>query len=76
MMLIIAEPHRTITNPVFYAKVVMLVLVALITAWLAAVAGRQHEQVSVVHRAAAALTMLLWIGIIFAGRFIAYYEAI
>jgi hypothetical protein len=75
-LLIVAEPHRTITNPVFYAKVVMLVVVALITAWLAAAARRQHEQVAAVHRAGAALTMLLWIGIIFAGRFIAYYEAI
>jgi hypothetical protein len=75
-LLIIAEPHRTLGNAMFYAKMIMLLLAMVITAWLASVARHQHERVSGVHRAGAALTMLLWIGIIFAGRLIAYYESL
>ncbi len=75
LLLITAEPGRTITNPVFYAKMTMLALVILITLWLAAVARRQFERPSGVHVLAAVFGMLLWIGIIFAGRFIAYVES-
>jgi len=75
ILLIVAEPHRTISNPVFYTKMVLLAIATLTTLWLSAVARHQHERVSGLHRAGAALTMLLWIGIMFAGRFIAYYDA-
>jgi len=75
VLLIIAEPHRTITNPVFYTKMVLLLLAILITAWLSATSRKQAERVSALHRIGAALTILLWMGIMFAGRFIAYYEA-
>lgn len=74
LMLIIAEPHRTLGNRVFYLKMIMLAIVVLLTLWLAAAARHQHERVSGLHRAAAALTVLLWMGIMIAGRFIAYYE--
>ncbi len=73
-LLIIAEPHRTISNPIFYLKVVLLVIALLITAWLSAVSSRQHDRVGAPQRLAAALTVLLWIGVMFAGRFIAYYD--
>lgn len=75
ILLIVAEPHRTVTNRVFYLKMIMLALAILVTLWLAASARHQHERVSGLHRAGAALTILLWIGIMFAGRFIAYYES-
>jgi hypothetical protein len=75
LLLIIAEPHRTHANTMFYAKMIMLALVIALTLWLAAAARHQHERVSGLHRAGAALTILLWIGIMFAGRFIAYYES-
>ncbi len=74
LLLIIAEPHRTISNPVFYLKMGLLVLAIVITAWLSVVSARQLDRVAAPHRIAAALTMLLWIGIMFAGRFIAYYD--
>jgi cytochrome bd-type quinol oxidase subunit 2 len=73
-LLITAEPGRTITNKVFYAKMIMLALVSVLTLWLAAVA-RRGEKPSALHVAIAALAVLLWGGIIFAGRFIAYYES-
>jgi high-affinity K+ transport system ATPase subunit B len=74
LLLIVAEPHRTLGNPVFYLKMVLLLVAIVITAWLSSVSTRQHDRVSGAHRIAAALTVLLWIGIMFAGRFIAYYD--
>jgi cytochrome bd-type quinol oxidase subunit 2 len=74
-LLITAEPGRTITNPMFYAKMIMLAAVVIITLWLAAVARRELERPSGLHVALAGLSMLLWIGIIFAGRLIAYIES-
>jgi hypothetical protein len=74
-LLIVAEPGRTITNPVFYAKMVMLAIVIVLTLWLAAVARRQFERPSGFHVVLAVASMLLWICIMFAGRLIAYVEA-
>ncbi len=73
-LLITAEPGRTITNPVFYLKMGMLAVVIVLTLWLAAVAKRKHKP-SPLQLVVAALAVLLWIGIIFAGRFIAYFES-
>jgi hypothetical protein len=75
LLLIIAEPGRTITNPVFYTKMVLLVAAISATLWLSAVARRQFERPSGIHVLVAVVGMLLWIGIIFAGRLIAYVEA-
>lgn len=74
-LLITAEPGRTITNPAFYAKMVMLALALLITLWLAKASRRQFEKPAGIHVAAAAFSMLLWTAIIFCGRFIAYIES-
>jgi hypothetical protein len=74
-LLIIAEPGRTITNPMFYTKMVLLALAIAITLWLSAVARRQFERPTAVHVFMAAVGMLLWVGIMFAGRLIAYIEA-
>jgi hypothetical protein len=74
-LLITAEPGRTITNPAFYAKMIMLVFALAITLWLTAVSRRQLETPRGGHVAAAVFAMLLWVGIIFCGRFIAYIES-
>jgi hypothetical protein len=74
-LLITAEPGRTITNPAFYAKMIMLVIALAITLWLTAVSRRQLETPKGAHVAAAVFAMLLWVGIIFCGRFIAYIES-
>lgn len=74
-LLITAEPGRTITNPVFYAKMIMLLIVIGITLWLSAVAKRQLRSPSGLHVFMAGVSMLLWVGIMFAGRFIAYFES-
>ena len=74
-LLIVAEPGRTITNQVFYLKMIMVALSVVITIWLASVSRRELERPSPVHVFAAAFTMVLWTGVIFAGRFIAYVES-
>jgi hypothetical protein len=74
-LLILAEPFRTITNPVFYLKMALLVVAVALTLWLASVARRQPEKRGTVHVAAATLSMLIWAGIIVAGRYIAYIES-
>jgi hypothetical protein len=73
-LLIIAEPFRTITNPVFYAKMSLLIVAVALTLWLASVARRSAEKPAILHVAAAALSMLVWTGIIIAGRYIAYVD--
>ena len=74
LLLITAEPGRTITNPVFYLKMIMLAAVIVVTLLLAYIA-RRVEKPNALHIALAVLAVLLWIGIIFAGRLIAYIEA-
>lgn len=74
-LLIIAEPGRTITNPVFYAKMIMLLLVMALTGWLTVAARRTEFRPGPLLVMGAMLTIALWIGIIFAGRLIAYYES-
>lgn len=72
-LLIIAEPGRTLTNQVFYLKMILLVTAILLTAWLVRVARREPEKPSRLDVAIAVLSMLVWTGIIVAGRYIAYY---
>lgn len=72
-LLIIAEPSRTITNRIFYIKMILLVAAIVLTLWLAKVARREPEKPSLLHVALAVLCMLVWTGIIVAGRYIAYY---
>ena len=74
-LLIVAEPGRTITNPMFYLKMAMVVLACIITIWLANVSRREPARPTPLHVVAAAFTMILWTGVIFAGRFIAYVES-
>jgi hypothetical protein len=74
-LLIIAEPFRTVTNSVFYLKMGLLAVAIVLTLWLASVARRQSGKPTIVHIAAAALSMLVWACIIVAGRYIAYVES-
>jgi hypothetical protein len=53
----------------------MLALALAITLWLTRVSRRQLEVPKSLHVAAAVFAMLLWVGIIFCGRFIAYVES-
>jgi hypothetical protein len=72
-LLITAEPSRTITNRIFYIKMSLLVVAIALTWWLAVVARREPDKPNRLHVAVAVLCMLVWTGIIVAGRYIAYY---
>ncbi len=72
-LLIVAEPGRTITNPVFYVKMTLLVIVVLLTVWLASIARREPARPTLVQVTVAVLSLFVWAGIIVDGRYIAYY---
>jgi len=80
-LLIIGEPGRSLLNPVFALKMVMLVVVALLTVVLqrplAAEAGYWDAsgQRRAVARGIAVVSLVLWSCIVFAGRWIAYIES-
>lgn len=71
-LLIIAEPFRTIRNPMFYTKMSLLLVAIVLTLRLASIARREPERATASRVAVAALYMLVWAGIIVAGRYIAY----
>jgi Family of unknown function (DUF6644) len=72
-LLIIAEPSRTITNQMFYIKMSLLLVAIVLTLWLANAARREFAEPTRLHITIAVLCMLVWTGIIVAGRYIAYY---
>ena len=80
-VLIIAEPARALQNPLFFLKMGLLVVAVCITLacaiplrknagfWELSQARRRGAQVI------AALSLPFWVGIVFAGRWIAYVES-
>jgi hypothetical protein len=79
-LLITGEPGRSITNPAFFAKMIMLVIVAGLTYVLqrplATDAGYWDGNRAVAAKSIAILSLLLWSCIVFAGRWIAYVTAL
>jgi hypothetical protein len=69
-LLITAEPGRTLTNISFFWKMGMLVAAIVLT--LAISGAARRGTLGPLHRALAVISMLLWGGIIIAGRYIAY----
>jgi hypothetical protein len=76
VLMIVAEPDRALQNPVFQLKMALLVM-ALALSWQAA---RRLHRVAVAGgaaqdrplRAFAALSLAVWVGVLVAGRWIAY----
>ncbi len=77
LLMIIGEPARSLKNPIFQTKVVLILLVCAHTFYLQKRLAGHGEDVTGFGRARAFATVLpalvLWVGIIFAGRWIAYY---
>ncbi len=78
----IAEPLRQFVAPVFWWKMLMIICVVILTAWFTrqvrrkAGAWDRASHVPFSARAFACVSLCLWIGIIFCGRFIGYtYQA-
>jgi len=80
-LLVVAEPHRSLQNSTFILKMGLLVVAVAITAGLQASINRSSGVLDknnfhrIAARFAACGSILIWCGIVFAGRWIAYTEA-
>jgi len=78
-VMIVGEPARSLANPVFQLKMALLVAAMIVTLSYQVPLGRNPAfwEGSTGRRGAAqiiaVLSLLLWTGIVFAGRWIAYY---
>ena len=80
-LLIIGEPRRSLVNSTFYLKMALLAFAIVLTAglqrWISSSPnswdGDRRRQMT--GRVAATLSILVWCGIVFAGRWIAYTQA-
>ncbi|MEC5386152.1 DUF6644 family protein [Uliginosibacterium sp. H3] len=86
LILIIAEPARELTNPIFFAKLFLLLLVLLLTGvvqyrlnrnpagWERQAPGDAAAiPTTFSAKLVGASSLLLWVGIVVAGRWIAYF---
>lgn len=79
-VLAIAEPLRSVPNPAFQLKMLLLLLAAALTGFMQGVLrGRSalwdlSPGLRLAVKLAAAVSLLLWIAIIFAGRWIAFLD--
>jgi uncharacterized membrane protein len=79
-VLITAEPRRDLLNPVFQAKMILLLVAMAVTALFQAVVARNMEiwdlspQKRMGAWATAIVSLLVWTAIIGCGRWIAYVE--
>jgi hypothetical protein len=80
-LLIIGEPRRSLLNSTFYLKMALLAVAIVLTAWLQWTLssspnfwdrGRGRRMAG---QLVASVSILVWCGILFAGRWIAYTQA-
>jgi hypothetical protein len=79
-LLIIGEPRRSLVNTTFYLKMALLVVAIGLTATLqrtilASPDGFEDRSRRLSGQLLATLSVLVWCGILFAGRWIAYTQA-
>jgi hypothetical protein len=79
-LLIIGEPRRSLVNTTFYLKMALLLVALVLTATLqrmvlASPGVFEDRSRQMAGRALATLSILVWCGILFAGRWIAYTQA-
>ena len=71
-MFVFARPQRYFTNPIFKLKFALLLPAIALAAVLHLVSVRKPDDWRT--KLVAALSLLLWIGVVFAGRWIAYVD--
>ena len=76
-ILIVAEPARELTNPAFGCKMLLLSTMVLVTLWIQRRLAHDPGRASgVLVRALGAISLIGWVGILAAGRWIAYAQAL
>jgi hypothetical protein len=80
-LLIIGEPRRSLLNSTFYLKMALLAVAIVLTAWLQWSFSSspnfwdKDRSRRMAGQFAATVSILVWCGILFAGRWIAYTQA-
>jgi len=80
-LLIIGEPRRSLLNSTFYLKMALLAVAIVLTAWLqwslssSPTFWDKNRGRRMAGQSAATISILVWCGILFAGRWIAYTQA-
>ena len=80
-LLIVAEPRRSLVNSTFYLKMALLAVAVVLTAglqrWISSSPNSWDSDLRrrMTGRFAATLSIVVWCGIVFAGRWIAYTQA-
>jgi hypothetical protein len=80
-LLIIGEPRRSLVNSTFYLKMALLAVAIVLTAGLQRLIASSPDfwdrdrRRRMMGRLAATLSIVVWCGILFAGRWIAYTQA-
>jgi hypothetical protein len=80
-LLIIGEPRRSLLNSTFYLKMALLAVAIVFTAWLQWTLSSspnfwdKNRGRRMAGKLAATLSIVVWCGILFAGRWIAYTQA-
>jgi hypothetical protein len=80
-LLIIGEPRRSLLNSTFYLKMALLAVAIVFTAWLQWTLSSspnfwdKNRGRRMAGQLAATLSIVVWCGILFAGRWIAYTQA-
>jgi magnesium-transporting ATPase (P-type) len=72
MLMIVGEPIRELVNPYFWIKMVLIVVGVIVAVTFAKALGRQAEAVGGGVRSAGLLLVVLWLMIMWCGRWIAY----
>jgi hypothetical protein len=79
-VMIVGEPTRSLKNPMFQLKMALLIAAIVVTGLLQLLFRREPASSAVSIRrqnigtALAVISIMVWSGIIFAGRWIAYYS--
>jgi hypothetical protein len=72
LLMIVGEPIRELVNPYFWIKMVLVVLGIVVAVLFAKSLGRRSDTVGAGIRSTALLLVVLWLMIMWCGRWIAY----
>lgn len=72
LLMVVGEPERVLMNAVFWWKMGLLTCAVLLTVTLKAIAGSRLASPPLAARVLAAITLVVWVAVMFCGSWIAY----